>query len=162
MLTRLLPFVNCGFESVLTVVLDQVKRVIGIEQSAAAVEDAKRNAIKNNITNCSFICGKADEEIPKLSDALFGSVKTDLVVIANPARSGLRPSVIEQLRELRNVEKVIYVSCKPGGEALKNFVHLASASSSKSTGFTPIIAQPVDLFPQTNHCELIMTFERFM
>ncbi|KAI1289199.1 tRNA (uracil(54)-C(5))-methyltransferase -like protein-B [Halotydeus destructor] len=150
-----------GTGTVSTLLGPLVKRVIAIEQSSQAVEDAKRNAAFNNVRNVTFINGKAEEEMPKLLDSFFGQ---NVVVVANPARSGLRPAVISTLREMNHIEKVVYISCKPGGDALKNFVHLSLNGSNRVSGtpLVPVNATPVDLFPQTLHCELVLTLERFM
>ena len=89
----------------------------------------------------------------------------DIVVVANPTRGGLHSSVINALREINFIRKVVYVSCKPEGNSFKNFVHLCvpanKQNKSLGTAFVPTNAIPVDLFPHTNHCELILTFERF-
>lgn len=41
----------------------EVHQVIGIEMIAEAVQDAKENAKINGITNCKFICGKAEDAL---------------------------------------------------------------------------------------------------
>ena len=138
-----------------------VRRVIGVEQSAQAVKDAQKNALINRVKNVTFLNGKVEDIVPRLSDEFFGQ---RVVVIANPSRGGLRSSVIAVLREMKVMDKFVYVSCKPGGDALKNFCHLALRESHKRYGvpMVPVNAVPVDLFPQTTHCELVITFERFL
>lgn len=39
----------------------EVRGVVGIESVTSAVEDAKLNAVQNNITNASFIPGAVEE-----------------------------------------------------------------------------------------------------
>lgn len=138
-----------------------VKRVIGIEQSVQAVEDAKKNAIANNVKNVTWIHGTAEDTLPKLLDEYY---TTDLAVICNPGRGGLRSSVISSIREMEQIQKVIYVACKPGGDAMKNFVHFSMKGSYKNPGIPLHVTnvRPVDLFPQTGHNELILSFERFV
>lgn len=138
-----------------------VRRVIGIEQSGRAVEDAKKNATMNNIKNVTWIQGKAEETLPRLLDEYYSS---DVAVVCNPGRGGLRSSVISSIREMEQIKKVIYVSCKPGGDAMKNFVHLSLKGSYKqpSLPFHITNVQCVDLFPQTGHIELVLSFERFV
>lgn len=154
----------CGTGTMSTIIAPFVKRVIGIEQSAQAIGDAKKNAALNNVRNISFICGKAEDEIVKMLDDFRND---HVVLIANPSRAGLSPAVISAIREMQQIEKLIYVSCKPNGPALKNFVHLGLKESTrndriKGAPFVPVNAIPVDLFPQTSHVELVLTFERFM
>jgi len=53
------------------------------------------------------------------------------------------------------------MSCNPKG-AMQNFLSLSMAESKTKQGapFVPVKAVPVDMFPQTPHCELIVYFER--
>lgn len=138
-----------------------VKRVIGIEQSGQAVEDAKKNVAMNNIRNVTWIRGTAEDQLPKLLDEYYN---TDIAVVCNPGRAGLRSSAVSSLRDMEQIKKVVYVSCKPGGDAMKNFVHFSLKSSYKQPGkpFHVTNVRCVDLFPQTGHIELVLTFERFI
>lgn len=137
-----------------------VRRVIGIEMNSQAVADANRNTALNGIKNVTFIQGAAEDIMPKLKDQFFGQ---KVVMIANPGRAGLRSSVISAIREMDFVEKLVYISCKPAGDALKNFFHLCTSPSYNNPGspLLPVNAVPVDMFPQTDHVELVVTFERF-
>ncbi|XP_054165890.1 tRNA (uracil-5-)-methyltransferase homolog B-like [Oppia nitens] len=152
----------CGTGTLAILMASDVCRVVGIDSSQSAINDAKKNAAFNGIKNAVFISGTVERELPKLVDELYSD---NIVVVANPTRAGLHPSVINILRELNFIRKIVYVSCKPEGYALRNFVHLCVPSnrhnSHLGSPFVPINAVPVDLFPQTNHCELIITFERF-
>lgn len=59
----------------------------------SAVEDARRNAEKNGITNCTFVAGKAEDELDPLIkqiDAQEGSESNKIVAILDPPRAGLR------------------------------------------------------------------------
>lgn len=42
---------------------DTASRVIGIEMVPSAVEDARKNAALNNLQNCEFVCGKAEDAL---------------------------------------------------------------------------------------------------
>lgn len=57
---------------------------------------------------------------------------------------------------------MIYVSCNPDA-ARKNFFDLGRPESKTLKGepFVPVRAVPVDMFPHTKHCELVILFERF-
>lgn len=150
----------CGTGTLANLIAPDVCRVIGIDSSHSAINDAKNNASLNNIKNVSFIVGTVEEQLPKLIDELYSQ---DIVVVANPTRAGLHSSVINSLREMSYIHKLVYVSCYPEGDSFKNFVHLCMPASKQKLGspFVPTNAIPVDLFPHTNHCELIITFERF-
>lgn len=38
-----------------------VRGCVGVDEVRMAVEDAKYNAERNNITNCTFVCGKVEQ-----------------------------------------------------------------------------------------------------
>lgn len=40
--------------------------MIGIETVKQAVVDANRNAVINGIVNAIYVCGRAEEELPKM------------------------------------------------------------------------------------------------
>lgn len=151
----------CGTGSMAILMAPYVRRVIGIEQSAQAVADANRNAEINGIKNVSFIHGAAEDVMPSLGEQFF---RQRIVVVANPGRAGLRSSVIAAIREIEQIGKLVYIACKPQGDAMKNFFHLSVAQTPNCPGaaLLPINAIPVDMFPQTEHVELVMTFERFV
>lgn len=68
---------------------------------------------------------------------------------------------VSQLRRIDKLKRLIYISCNPQA-ALANFVQLGRPQSKNLFGdpFVPVAAIPVDMFPHTNHCELIILFER--
>ncbi|KAK9676742.1 hypothetical protein RND81_11G097200 [Saponaria officinalis] len=53
--------VCCGTGTIGLTLTNRVGMVVGIEMNASAVSDAQRNAEINGITNCKFICGKAED-----------------------------------------------------------------------------------------------------
>lgn len=74
--------------------------------------------------------------------------------------------VIRLLRDNERIRRLVYVSCQADGPAMSNFVELCQNNKSKdkkqkkSQPFRLVRATPVDLFPHTDHCELILTFQR--
>ena len=67
--------------------LQKCGQVLGIEIVPQAVEDAKKNAELNGITNCEFFCGEAEEII---SSVLSRTKHNHVVAIIDPPRAGLR------------------------------------------------------------------------
>ena len=66
----------CGVGSIGLFCADQMKslggegQVIGIESVKDAVVDANRNAVINNIVNARYVCGRAEEVLPKMLGGL--------------------------------------------------------------------------------------------
>ncbi|MEM9260870.1 MAG: 23S rRNA (uracil(1939)-C(5))-methyltransferase RlmD, partial [Bacteroidota bacterium] len=113
--------------------------VVGIEEIAAAIEDAKRNAEMNGITNCSWYAGQVRNILTEEFAAKHG--KPD-VLITDPPRAGMHPKVVSMLLELAS-PVIVYVSCNPATQARD----LALLSEK----YKVVKARAVDMFPQTSH-----------
>jgi 23S rRNA (uracil1939-C5)-methyltransferase len=135
--------IYCGVGTFGLVIAEKVARVIGIEDSAAALLDASYNA--RSLTNVEFIRGAAENVLAELD------AKVDAAII-DPPRVGCKAEVIEALCRLCP-DKIVYVSCDPATLArdLKLFC------SDERYMITDI--QPVDMFPQTYHIETVVTLQ---
>jgi len=115
--------------------------------------------------NPRFIAARAEHvlgrELKKLRDHNLLSSHT-IVAVVDPARDGLHPDVMKALRKNEYIQRIVYVSCNPTGSLVRDSTYLCQPSTKKFPGrpFRPSSAQPVDMFPFTNHCELVMTFDR--
>ena len=144
------------------------KELIGIEEVASAIADAKKNAHANRITTGThFFAGRAEKvlQINKsekniqssefvVQDGVetFSGVISDLqLVIVDPPRSGLHEDVVNFLLELKTYNpslKICYISCNP--------VTLARDMNLLNTSYKADYIQPVDMFPHTHHIENIV------
>ncbi|XP_054654915.1 tRNA (uracil-5-)-methyltransferase homolog B [Dunckerocampus dactyliophorus] len=156
--------VCCGTGAMGITASPKVDRLVGVELIEQAVEDARHNAVLNELRNCEFIPGKAELVLPGLVSQLSSGDGGRLTAVVNPARASLHHHVIRALRNHSAIRRLVYVSCKPDGEAMRNFRELCCAPDPKRklTGeaFCPSVAVPVDMFPHTWHCELVILFER--
>lgn len=139
--------VYCGIGTISLFLAKSAKKVIGVEVVEAAIEDAKENAIRNNINNTEFITGKAEEVMPKLYKTGY---KSDVVVV-DPPRKGCEIEVLQTLLDMAP-KKIVYVSCKPST--------LARDLKILSEKYSVEIVQPVDLFPHTTHVESVVKLKR--
>ncbi|PSN32844.1 tRNA (uracil-5-)-methyltransferase A [Blattella germanica] len=148
----------CGTGSIGLCLAKQCGQVLGLELLSQAVDDAKSNAANNNVTNCDFFVGKAEDILGSVKNR---ATKEDLLAVVDPPRAGLHQKAIVQLRRAGNLKKLVFLSCDPNA-ALKNFVDLARPTSKNYRGdpLVPVRAVPVDMFPYTAHCELVLYFER--
>lgn len=112
-------------------------RIIGIEESTAAVADAEENVA--DAPNVEFMTGKVEDILPSLE------VVPDAVIL-DPSRTGCQPTVLETLLELAP-PRIAYVSCNPQTLA-RDLAVLCRRYSIESV-------QPVDMFPQTHHVECL-------
>ncbi len=136
------------------------KKVVGIELCEPAVRDAEANVKVNNIDNCVFLAGRAEA---KIKEAITNHVPEggSCVAVVDPPREGLHPKVISALRDTPAIERIVYVSCNH-----VNFIEQAVKFCSPDKGRYPgepfeiVMANGVDLFPHTQHVELVVLLER--
>ena len=123
---------------------ESAKQVVGIEQVASAVEDARRNCRINHVSNCRFVRGDIKDKLPQLAE------KPQVVVI-DPPRAGMHKDVVQQVLELAP-ERIVYVSCNPAS--------LARDAAVLSESYDLLEIQPVDMFPHTYHIEAVAKLVR--
>lgn len=128
-------------------------RVIGIESVKGAVLDANRNATINGIVNARYVCGKAEEELPKMVDPKSELKDESLrvthadVVILDPPRAGCEQPLLEAVVKAAP-ERIVYVSCDPATLA-RDIKWLGEH------GYEFREATPCDMFPWTGHVETV-------
>eukprot|EP00049_Salpingoeca_infusionum_P025379 m.18997 g.18997 ORF g.18997 m.18997 type:complete len:652 (+) comp7968_c0_seq1:189-2144(+) len=156
---ELLLDICCGTGTIGLTMAKHVKSVIGVEMCVPAVEDAKLNAVRNGVTNATYFAGKAEDVMPDLLTGLDG--EEEVVGIVDPPRAGLHQSVIHAIRRCTKLERLVYVSCSLKG-ASQNIVDLCRPTSKRYRGepFQLIKAVPVDMFPHTDHCEVLLYLSR--
>ena len=130
-----------GIGSIALFIAKHCKQVVGIEEIELAIQDAKDNAVRNNIPNTVFYAGDVKNILTPDFAEKHG--KPD-ILITDPPRSGMHPKVVKMLLELE-APKLIYVSCKPSTQA-RDFQVLGEK-------YEIIKCQPVDMFPHTHHIE---------
>ncbi|MBR2121962.1 MAG: 23S rRNA (uracil(1939)-C(5))-methyltransferase RlmD [Lachnospiraceae bacterium] len=139
----------CGAGTISLFLARAAKKVTGIEIVPEAIEDAKKNASLNNISNADFYCGAAEELLPQVAD---DAAEAADVVVVDPPRKGLDPVCIETIIKAQP-ERIVYVSCD--SSTLSRDIALF-----REGGYTPGIVQPVDMFPQTVHVETVVLMSR--
>jgi len=126
----------------------KAKKVIGIEIVPVAIENAKKNAEDNNVTNCSFLAGKAEELVPKL---ISGNLKPDKVIL-DPPRKGSDAETLSAICSAKP-EKIVYVSCNPATLA-RDVKYL------QENGYRVDKVTGVDMFPETTHVESVVLMSK--
>jgi 23S rRNA (uracil1939-C5)-methyltransferase len=119
-------------------------RVFAIDAAKLAVDAARANAARTGVAGVRFECGD-------VAGALARAPRGPLdVAILDPPRQGasaaLRPLVE------RRPARIVYVSCDPATLA-------RDARTLVGAGYRLVLAQPLDLFPQTHHVETVAAFQ---
>ena len=123
-------------------------RVFGIEYVPEAIEDAKDNARRNGIDNCSFFAGDMKDV---LNEAFIAKHGHPDVIILDPPRAGIHPDVADVILKAAP-DRMVYVSCNPASQA-RDLAILCR-------DYTITAVQPVDMFPHTMHVENVVALKR--
>ena len=134
----------CGIGTIGMLAAKSAGQVIGVELNGDAVRDAKENARLNGIDNIRFFKGDAGD----FMDDMCMSGERANVVIMDPPRSGSSMKFLRSVIRLRP-DRVVYVSCNP--ETLARDLAVL-----KKGGYAAQKAQPVDMFPHTEHVECVV------
>lgn len=102
----------CGIGTISLFLATGAKQVYGVEIIPEAIEDAKSNAKRNNISNAQFFVGKAEEVLPKFyaQSDLDSDMRNPDVIVVDPPRKGCDTACLDTML-LMNPERIVYVSC---------------------------------------------------
>ena len=139
-----------GVGSISLFIAPHVKSVTGFELLPEAVDSAGRNAMSNGILNCKFITGDMRELFRDL-DFVKKAHGTPDVIVLDPPRGGLHPSIPKRISQLKP-SKVVYVSCNPA-----SFARDMKLFTERNYELKKL--QAFDLFPHTPHAELVSLLE---
>lgn len=138
----------CGTGTISLYLAQKAKKVLGIEIVPEAIEDAKKNAVRNHIENTDFIAADAADIMPKLYKK---GMRPDVIVM-DPVRAGCDEKVLRAAAGMEP-KRIVYVSCNPATFA-------RDAKILGTLGYKIKEVTPVDMFPQTMHVETVSLLER--
>lgn len=120
-----------------------VGKVISIEESGPAVQDAKLNI--EGLANVELVLGKTEEVLAGIPGPVHA-------IVLDPPRSGCQPEALQAVIA-HAPRRVVYVSCDP--ETLARDLRVLV-----DAGYELREVQPVDMFPHTHHVECVATLQR--
>ena len=134
----------CGIGTIGLVASGKAKEIIGVELNKDAVRDAISNARLNHIRNVRFYQNDAGKFMVRMAEE---GVKAD-VVLMDPPRAGSDEAFLSSVIKLMP-DRIVYVSCNPVtlGRDLKYLT---------KRGYQVKKAQPVDMFPWSEHIETVV------
>jgi len=121
----------------------KVDSVTGIELNESAIEDAKRNAELNNLTNTRFFSAK--------TESLDLTQYPADTIIVDPPRSGMHDDALASLIETK-AKQIIYISC--------NYKNLARELVQLTQHYEVSNLLAIDMFPHTPHVEVVCDLQR--
>ena len=137
-----------GTGTIAQFVSKKAAKVFGIEYVPEAIEDARDNARRNNITNCEFFAGDMKDV---LNEGFIAKHGRPDVIILDPPRAGIHPDVAQVILKAAP-ERMVYVSCNPASQA-RDLAILCK-------DYIITAVQPVDMFPHTMHVENVVALKR--
>ena len=121
------------------------KEVIGVEIIEEAVEAAKENAARNDLSNCKFIAGDVFKVLDEIEE------KPDVIVL-DPPRDGIHPKALPKILDY-GVDRIVYVSCKVTSLA-------RDLEMMQARGYHVVKCVAVDQFVHTVHVETICCLQK--
>lgn len=133
----------CGIGTISLFLAQKAKKVYGVEIVPEAIDDAKKNAKLNGITNAEFFVGEAEKVLPMWQAQ---GLQADVIVV-DPPRKGCDEKLLQAMIAMKP-KRIVYVSCNPS--TLARDLRIL-----EDGGFQTKEVQPVDMFPQTMHVECV-------
>ncbi|MGR6541919.1 23S rRNA (uracil(1939)-C(5))-methyltransferase RlmD [Paenibacillus tundrae] len=133
----------CGIGTISLFLAQHADQVYGVEIVPEAIEDARSNAMLNEMKNVKFEVGASEDVIPRWKEQ---GIEADVIVV-DPPRKGCDPRLLNTILEMKP-ERVVYVSCNPSTLARDLRVL-------EDSGYQTVEVTPVDMFPHTVHVESV-------
>ena len=141
----------CGIGTISLFLARRAKQVYGVEIVPQAIEDARRNATDNGITNAEFFVGKAEEILTDFynkGDNGNEEMRHPDVIVVDPPRKGCDALCLDTMLRMAP-ERIVYVSCDSATLA-RDLRILCDG------GYELQKVRPVDQFGQTVHVETVV------
>ena len=123
----------------------RAKEVFGVESDPENLRFLRKNLFANGVGNFAVCEGTSEDWIGELLDR-----GVDLVIV-DPPRRGLEPSIVRALAE-RPVPAIVYLSCNPAT--------LARDLKGLRGAYVPETIKVLDFFPHTPHIETLVVLKR--
>ena len=142
-----------GYGAYSFAVKDRFKSIDMVETNENAVKAAKEAALQSNFKHLTTYCQSAENFLAAKLRPPHSDVSH---LIVNPPRSGLSPHVIDGLidKKLSRLRRLHYVSCSI--ETLNRDLN----GILRRGGFKVESITPFDMFPQTDHIEVVAKLVR--
>lgn len=121
-------------------------KIIGVDIVEEAIQDARENAKRNNISGIQFFAADVGKFLKEYPD-YKGKISS---IILDPPRAGIAPKTLLKVIEL-GAKNIVYISCNPSTQARDTETLLKAGYSLEKLTL-------VDQFPHTGHIESIAKF----
>ena len=125
----------------------RAKKLIGAEIIPSAVENARKNAAHNHVTNAEFLCGDAKDA----ARILYERGERPDVIVIDPPRKGCDEECLNTILKMRP-KRLVYVSCDSATLA-RDLKYLCSQ------GYELKCGRAFDNFPMGGHVECVIMMQ---
>ncbi|MCR5600233.1 MAG: 23S rRNA (uracil(1939)-C(5))-methyltransferase RlmD [Ruminococcus sp.] len=148
--TDVIADLYCGAGTIGLSMAEKAAKIVGVEIVPQAVENAKKNADRNSITNSEFYCGDAGKVF---SDLRKKGCAPDIIVV-DPPRKGCSAETIDVIADA-SPRKIVMISCNPSTAA-------RDAKLLSQRGYSVDRVCGFDLFARCGHteCVVLMTWNQ--
>ena len=150
----------CGIGTISLFLAQKAGKVYGVEIVPQAIDNARENAVINNMNNVEFFVGKAEEVLPdfyekNINRGLEESTEATHpdVIVVDPPRKGCDEICLNTMLKM-SPDRIVYVSCDPATLA-RDLKHLCGDGKYEVTKVTP-----VDMFSNSVHVETVVLLSR--
>ena len=139
----------CGTGTIGQLVAQRVNagEIIGVDIVEEAIEDAKRNAKRNNLEHLHFFAADVGKFL-SLHPEYLNRIDT---IVLDPPRAGIAPKTLQKVMAL-GASHLVYISCNPSTQA-------RDTETLEQGGYKLTKLSLVDQFPHTSHIEAIAVYE---
>ncbi len=139
---------------------DKVMEATGVEQTEESILDARKNP---RAQQCRFYAEDVEEWLVRQKSGPSGQVTKkglplDEVILLDPPRVGCTKGVMMKIAR-RKPSYIVYVSCDPATQA-RDLARMRETFSQMKVRYDVESIIGLDLFPQTDHIESVVTFRR--
>ncbi|WP_341902106.1 23S rRNA (uracil(1939)-C(5))-methyltransferase RlmD [Fluviicola taffensis] len=140
----------CGTGTIGQLVAQRVNagEIIGVDIVEEAIEDAKRNAKRNNLEYLHFFAADVGKFL-SLHPEYLNRIDT---IVLDPPRAGIAPKTLQKVMAL-GASHLVYISCNPSTQA-------RDTETLEKGGYKLTKLSLVDQFPHTSHIEAIAVYEK--
>ena len=134
-----------GTGTIAQILSANANHVTGVELVEDSVNAARENAMRNSLTNCTFLQGDVLEVLDELID-------TPDRIVVDPPRAGIHPKALHKILNY-GINQILYISCNPKTLA-ENLV------IAREYGYEATYVKAYDNFPFTKHVETVVLMSR--
>jgi 23S rRNA (uracil1939-C5)-methyltransferase len=137
----------CGGGNFTLPIARRTKEIVAVEGYKSAIANGKLNAQKHGADNIHWICSAVPKAVADLKKRRENFTK----IVLDPPRAGAKG--IETDLAALGANQIFYISCNPTTLA-------RDLAALTRHGYKLRLVQPIDLFPQTFHVEILAVIEQ--